>query len=236
MSTYRNRMKNFWPRQDKLPLSLAVFVKDVEECLPICILSVAPVVSEIIVLDTGSSDNTVQVARNLGAVVYQCGFSDFGQIRTTCFGLARQPYVLMLDADEAILEKDLPVLETLLLKFEDDLNLDVINLPRKRWGDIEMTLQIESESYPDLQSRLLRNSRDTFFYRRVHEIVSENTQRYDALDDGICIHHFQDVFKKGEKLKHRNAHYKELYELDIKDGVKHDGKAVEAIDEDKENG
>lgn len=229
-------MKNFWPRADKLPLSLVVFVKDVEESLPICITSVAPIVSEIIILDTGSSDNTVEVARDLGAIVYQCGFSDFGQIRTLCFALARQPYVLMLDADEAILEKDWPGIERLLLKFEDDLHLDVINLPRKRWGDLEMTDQRDVGSYPDLQSRLLRNDRKIFFYRRVHEIVSENTRRYDALNDGVCIHHFQDVFKKGERLKHRNEMYKELFDMDIKDGVKHDGKAVEEIDEDKDNG
>ena len=49
-----------------MTLSLCMIVKDEEEMLGKCLAAVAPAVDEIIVVDTGSSDRTIEIARSTG--------------------------------------------------------------------------------------------------------------------------------------------------------------------------
>lgn len=210
----------------KLPITLAMFVKDAEASVEMAIKSVLPIVSEVVVTDTGSIDKTVEICKDLGARVYKVGFSDFGSIRTVAGHLARQPWVLGLDSDETILQEDLSKFRSLIY----NSSVDVWGLPRKRWLDLEMTQQVEGGVYPDLQFRLFRNKPEIYYTRRVHEKVVCGGVVEPALD-GPCIQHFQDVFKSGEKLKTRNQMYIELYNKDIAGGVVHEGLAVQPLDE-----
>lgn len=214
-------------RADKtLPITLAMFVKNAESSVATAINSVKPLVREIVVLDTGSTDNTVKICEDLGALVYKCGFTNFGDIRTLAARLSRQDWVLGLDADEKILEEDLPKFRELI----ENVDVDIWGLPRKRWADLGMTTQLEEEIYPDWQYRLFRNIPEIHYIRRVHEIIQGSEKREEA-EDGPCIQHFQDVFKSGDKLVERNKHYKELYTKDIQEGVEHTEKPVEDLDE-----
>jgi len=226
---YRDRMEEerfLKQAKIKLPLTLAMFVKDVEDSVEMAIRSVLPIVSEVVITDTGSSDRTIEVCKDLGARVYSVGFSDFGSIRTVSGHLSRQPWVLGLDADEVVLSEDLPKFKDLI----ENSNVDAWGLPRKRWADLEMLVQVEPEAYPDFQYRLFRNDLNIIYVRRIHEIIKGTDKKVEALD-GPCIQHFQDVFKFGEKLKSRNLLYKNLYDKDICDGVGHEGLAVQPIDE-----
>ena len=210
----------------ELPITLAIFAKDAEDSIVHTINSVKSVVSEIIVVDTGSSDNTVSVCRDLGARVYKVGFSDFGSIRTITGHLSRCEWVLGLDADEILLEKDIPILKELV----SSDNVDIWGLPRKRWLDLEMTKQVEKDVYPDWQYRLFRNKTNIYYKRRVHEIIEGSSKRGES-PEGPHIHHFQDVYKTGNKLKERNEHYKKLQGMDIAEGIEHKEPAVQKIDE-----
>src|SRR5947209_3518446 len=58
------------PAQD-LTLSLCMIVKDEEEMLPKCLAAAAPAVDEIIVVDTGSTDRTIEIAKEFGAEVIE---------------------------------------------------------------------------------------------------------------------------------------------------------------------
>jgi hypothetical protein len=71
-----------------------------------------------------------------------------------------------------------------------------------------MTRQTEIEAYPDWQVRFFQNNRSYMFRRALHEefhggIVTE-------IDKGICIHHFQDVFKDAARNKEREELYSKL--------------------------
>jgi glycosyltransferase involved in cell wall biosynthesis len=209
-----------------LPITLAMFVKNNEDSAAMAISSVKPIVREIVVLDTGSTDNTINICKELGALVYSCGFNDFGSIRTLTARLARQEWILGLDSDEVILEEDYPILKELV----EDKDIDAWGLPRKRWADLGMEEQLEEEVYPDFQFRLFRNKPEIVYKRRIHEVISGASATKESLE-GPHIHHFQDSFKSGGKLKERNELYKSLYNEDIKEGVEHNGSAVEAIDE-----
>jgi len=210
----------------ELPITLAIFAKDAEDSIVHTINSVKSIVSEIIVVDTGSTDNTVSVCKDLGARVYSVGFSDFGSIRTITGHLSREEWVLGLDADEILLEEDIPILKELI----SCDNIDIWGLPRKRWLDLGMTTQVEKEVYPDWQYRLFRNKTTIYYKRRVHEIIEGSGRRGESVE-GPHIHHFQDVYKTGNKLKERNEHYQKLYDTDIAEGIEHKEPAVQKIDE-----
>jgi len=84
-------------------LSVAMIVRDEQEVLAASIESVRPIADEIVILDTGSTDQTVAVAKQLGAVVGQAPWdSDFAAARNCCLRQATGDWVLWLDAGERL--------------------------------------------------------------------------------------------------------------------------------------
>jgi glycosyltransferase involved in cell wall biosynthesis len=86
-------------------LTVIVITLDEEERLPACLASVAGLADEIVVVDTGSHDRTVEIARRAGARVDQIAKRDFrghGVSKQRALDLARGRWVLLLDADERV--------------------------------------------------------------------------------------------------------------------------------------
>src|SRR3954462_13938449 len=83
-------------------LSLVVITKNEEASIRRCLESVA-FADDIVVVDSGSSDRTVEIARDCGArVVVTDGWPGYGPQKTRALDLARGEWVLSLDADEWI--------------------------------------------------------------------------------------------------------------------------------------
>jgi len=227
----------------KFPISLCTFVKNEATTVIEMLESAVPIVSDIVVVDTGSTDNTVDICKRYTNRVYQIPFSDFGSIRTITAHLASMPWVLMLDADERIVAEDYGKFAELInqkvgtatANYERDSSGEVVidswALPRKRWADLWMRKQLELESWPDWQVRLFRNHPDRRikFVRRVHETV-EGCIRTEHSIDGPVIHHFQGVGKNNERAKERQHLYTSLYEADIEDGIHHSEPPIVSID------
>lgn len=94
-----------WP-QKPAGISLCMIVRDEEAFLERCLASVHDAVDEIVVVDTGSKDRTVEIARKFGAVVEHREWrDDFGWARNEAIALARYRWILQLDADEELLEE-----------------------------------------------------------------------------------------------------------------------------------
>ena len=87
---------------NKLPLSVAVITKNEEERLPECLASVS-FASDLVVVDSGSSDRTVEIARAADARVYDLEWRGFGPQKQFAIEQCREGWVLVLDADERIL-------------------------------------------------------------------------------------------------------------------------------------
>jgi (heptosyl)LPS beta-1,4-glucosyltransferase len=83
-----------------LPLSGVVIAKNEADRIGRCVRSLASVCSEVIVLDSGSTDATVAVARAAGARVQHQDWLGYSEQKNAAIQLARQPWVLLLDADE----------------------------------------------------------------------------------------------------------------------------------------
>lgn len=84
------------------PLSAVIITFNEERNIERCIRSVRQVADEIIVLDSYSTDNTVGIAKNLGAIVHQEKFRGYIGQKNLAMNLASHDYVLSLDADEAL--------------------------------------------------------------------------------------------------------------------------------------
>ena len=88
---------------NQLTVSLCVIAKDEEQFIRQCLRCVAHIVHESIVVDTGSSDKTVNIAREEGAKVFTftwCG--DFAAARNFALAQAASDWILVLDADEVL--------------------------------------------------------------------------------------------------------------------------------------
>jgi len=86
----------------KAPLSAAIITKNEEKNLPDCLNSVA-FAAQIVVVDSGSSDATRQIARDFGCDVYEEPWrGGFGAQKQFAIDQCRQPWILVLDADERI--------------------------------------------------------------------------------------------------------------------------------------
>lgn len=83
-----------------LPLSGVVITRNEGDRIARCVGSLLPVCREVIVLDSGSTDDTVAIARSLGARVEHQEWLGFAAQKNAVIARAAQPWVILLDADE----------------------------------------------------------------------------------------------------------------------------------------
>lgn len=97
-----------------LTLSLCMIVRDEEQMLPRCLTAVAPAVDEIVIVDTGSTDATVEIAKSFGARVIEFPWTgSFSEARNVSLDAATGDWVMYLDADEVLVGEDIEQLRAL---------------------------------------------------------------------------------------------------------------------------
>ena len=85
----------------KPQLSLAMIVKNEARCLARCLQSIRSMVDEMVIVDTGSTDDTVEIAKRFGAKILHFDWvNDFSTARNYSLGQATGDWILVLDADE----------------------------------------------------------------------------------------------------------------------------------------
>ncbi len=90
-----------------LTLSLCMIVRNEEQMLPRCLAAIAPAVDEMVIVDTGSQDATIEIARSFGATVIEHPWTgSFSEARNISFEAATGDWLLYLDADEILVAQD----------------------------------------------------------------------------------------------------------------------------------
>ena len=140
-----------------------MIVRDEAATLARCLASVSGVADEIVLVDTGSVDATVAVAREHGAVVLHHAFHpvDFAAARNTGLQRAGGDFILVLDADETLDPASVPAVR-LLASEQENVGYVVTRRnigPDKTWFDHAV--------------RLFPRRSDYLFRHRVHETIDD---------------------------------------------------------------
>ena len=181
-------------------LSVCLIVKNEEAFLERCLSSIEGVADEIIVVDTGSSDRTEEIARGFTSLVYQFEWcDDFSKARNEAIKYATKDWVLFLDADETIASRDLASLKE-ALTFDVDayqfVTRTYIDKANQLFFVPADNVYYESKGFVGWISakmvRLFRNNGDFAFTGRIHESLVPSLKAKKAVisEIPVPIHHF----------------------------------------------
>lgn len=146
-------------------LSLCMIVRNEAERLAACLESVAGLIDELIVVDTGSTDATIAIAKAAGAHVYEVPWQDdFAAARNASLAYATGAWVLVLDADEVLL----PGVLQALAPYRAMADVVAISLRRHELG-------AQQAPYSQIL-RLFRRHSAIYFERPYHEGVDDSIQ------------------------------------------------------------
>ncbi|MDD5722993.1 MAG: glycosyltransferase [Syntrophales bacterium] len=241
--------------EQKPSVSLCMIVKNEEQNLPRCLMSALPVVDEMIIVDTGSTDRTRDIAKAFGARVYAFEWTDnFSEARNCSLSKAGGDWILVLDADEAISPLDYDGLATITQNGTGHPAAYAITT-RNYIRPVYATgwtcndghyAQEEAGTgwYPSVKVRLFSNDKRIRFENSVHELVEPSLRR-NGITVRACdipVHHYgqldmEHYVAKGEayyllgrkKLEEKGDDLQSLVELAIQAGGEL-GKHAEAVD------
>ncbi|MGI1799554.1 glycosyltransferase [Priestia sp. TRN 1309] len=176
-------------------ITLCMIVKNEEKYLEKCLSSIQEIINEIIIVDTGSTDLTINIANKYKAKVYNTKWNNnFSEARNISINYATSDYILVLDADEYI-EDTKQILK--------DLNLlkDYYICRIKNYSESGFVRYHEAV-------RLFKNNIGLEYFGRIHEHlnIQNNTREYDWSYSKAQIGHIgyrEDVIKEKDK-KNRN--------------------------------
>ncbi|MEE3719193.1 glycosyltransferase [Tumidithrix elongata RA019] len=170
-------------------LSLCMIVKNESQNLARCLESVKAFVDEIVIVDTGSTDDTVEIAKSYGAKIdYFPWCHDFAAARNYSLSKATSEWILFLDADE-----DLVVELSKSLDISPDLIREQITTKLMLNPQISAFLipliDINQETLATPQVRLFYNRKDLQFVGRFHEVVNIRDCQAAILGDIHVLHY-----------------------------------------------
>lgn len=193
-------------------LSVCMIVKNNEETLANCLKSIKELADEIIVVDTGSSDKTKEIAKEFLAKIYDFDWKDnFSEAKNYAISKATKPWILEIDADEVISNKDHSKIQDLLQKNEH-LGYFLIqrNYTSERgffgWtsctGDIYEESKVASGFVPRKMLRLFKNDSRIKNEGVIHDSVLGSIEKLGTIGDTeIPIHHFGSLHQTKERVE-----------------------------------
>lgn len=147
-------------------VSLCMIVKNEEDVLERCLDSVSGLVDEIIVVDTGSTDNTKEAAARFTDRIFDFPWQDdFAAARNEAFSHATMDYCMWLDADDVLLEADQAAF--LALKETLDPSVSVVMAPYHTGFD-----ENGQVTFSYYRERLIKNRSGMRWAGAVHEAIS----------------------------------------------------------------
>lgn len=143
-------------------ISLCLIIKNEEKNLDICLSSVVEYVDEIIITDTWSSDNSIQIAHKYTDKIYHFKWeSDFSAARNYCQSYATWDYILWMDADEWFEKNDI---ELLIKRIHENLKEDFFAIARHNVVNKKVTKK-------ETQVKVIKNSSKYQWKWKSHEII-----------------------------------------------------------------
>lgn len=148
-------------------ISLCMIVKNEVLLLPRCLESIKGLADEIIVIDTGSTDRTKEIAQQYHAMVYDFQWiSDFAAARNESIRHATGKWILWMDADEYWDPMDVPGIREFLMQLDATKPVGIVTPIINYMGSTEQGESVESASI-----RIFSNHPHVLFENPIHEQV-----------------------------------------------------------------
>ncbi len=199
-------------------ISLCMIVKNEESCLNRCLKSVKNFADEIIIVDTGSTDNTKQIAKKYTNKIYDFAWiNDFSAARNYAFSKASGKYIMWLDADDYISPDNLAKL--MALKRTLDNSTDVYMLK------YEISFNEQGNStFTYYRERIVKNNGTFLWQGAVHEVITPHGKikyvdiaikhlKVERANSKRNLKIYQSLLKCGKTFSPREQYYysRELY-------------------------
>ncbi|HEY3781381.1 MAG TPA: glycosyltransferase [Fimbriimonadaceae bacterium] len=174
------------PENIGIKLSASLIVKNEEKHLDRCLASIKDIVDEIVVVDTGSTDSTIEIAEKYGAKIGHFEWcDDFGAARNASLELCTGNWVLWIDADEALDPESFGQMREAVMRPQfGGYFMKIINFMEK--GQ-------DANTYVHTAVRLFRNIPEIRFTGRIHEQIIGSFKDHGyvpaTLTKGV-LHHF----------------------------------------------
>ncbi|WP_281951142.1 glycosyltransferase family 2 protein [Nitrosophilus kaiyonis] len=184
-------------------ISAAVIVKNEEKNLPRLLDSLKDKFVEIIVVDTGSTDKTIEIAKSYGCEVYEHKWNGFADARNFAISKCKGDWIWHFDADFELEEEEYEKFRKVFPLLNNGKNIKVISTYIKNFGKDGNVKSISTQAF------LHRKSNDIFWTGNIHEVL--NVKESYAIDLFINHYGYEDLKTQIEKAK-RNLEliYKDL--------------------------
>lgn len=185
-------------------ISVCLIVKNEERYIEQCLRSVQPIADEIIIVDTGSTDRTVTLARKFTDRIYFHPWEDsFSAARNHYLAYARGEWIFQIDADEELIREDTPLVRRVLSEPDiDAVAVQIVSFSRQR--------QVRGAHCVD---RIFRNNGVIHYEGRVHNrLVGIKNSRLAPIR---LLHYGYDV--TGGDAKKKFERTEGLLRLDLAD-------------------
>lgn len=195
----------------KTPLSVAIITKNEEGRLPDCLQSVA-FADEVLVVDSGSTDSTVELAKSLGARVLIEAWRGYSGQKQYAVDQCLHDWVLILDADERIPQETARTIMRELAR--NDATISAYGFRRKNY--LHGRWIKHCGWWPDRIVRLVNRKAGSFDGRPVHEkwVTEGGVRGLDAVIEHISFRNYSELLTKMENYS--NLASKELFEKNAK--------------------
>ncbi len=161
-----------------MDITLCLIVKNEEQNLDRCLSSFKPLYNRLVVVDTGSTDSTKEIAAKHGADIYDFKWiDDFGTARNFALSKAKTDWLMMVDADDAMDETTISALKEKLDALGDEV--DGIFLPYNLHG--KNTEKALTAYIPRIWKRSLNLKYDLMVHEYLHP-TPEQLKRFIRLD------------------------------------------------------
>lgn len=183
----------------KHSLSLCMIVKNEESCLSRCLESMKTIADEVIIVDTGSTDETVKIATSYGAIVKTYEWNNnFSKARNYALSFATKEWILVLDADEYLRSEDEALFKELLSNDDvDSYYIKTINFTEP--NNINSCMI-------NLNHRLFRNQKGFHYIGAIHEQLLSNQPVISKISNLGFYHtgYLKDIVKaKNKPIRNR---------------------------------
>jgi len=206
-------------------ISLCMIIKDEEQFLEQCLNCVKGYVDEIIIVDTGSTDNSKNISKKFTNNIFEYEWKDdFASARNFSLSKATKDWILVLDADEVISRKDMKKIRKLIRDEADAFQFIQRNYTndstKAKWTALKEKSNY-TKNYIGYTCnpiiRLFRNNRGIKYAGAVHEVVNQSVRDLNLKmqETDIVIHHYF-MEKQKNSLEHRQLKYLEIAQKALK--------------------